>query len=100
LQNTLAAKEEEIKQLEVKLLRVQNMTVAGSTESAREESAENGPTENEEYTIDGIMITQRGQKMAVENKDSVYCPFTQNAKFETFLEDLFDMRIAQSSVRR
>ena len=50
--------------------------------------------------MDGVMITQRGQKLAVENKDSVYCPFTQNAKLETFLEDLFDMRIAQSSVRR
>lgn len=46
------------------------------------------------------MITQRGQKIAVENKDSVYCPFTQNAKFETFLGDLFDMRIGQASIQR
>ena len=30
----------------------------------------------------------------------MYCPFTQNAKFETFLGDLFDMRIGQSSVKR
>lgn len=46
------------------------------------------------------MITQRGQKLALENKDSIYCPFTHNQKFETFLEDLFSMRIGQSSVRK
>ena len=36
----------------------------------------------------------------MENKDSVYCPFTQNAKFETFLDDLFDMRIGSVTMRR
>lgn len=45
------------------------------------------------------MITQRGQKLA-ENKDSVYCPFTHNAKFETFLDDIFDMRISQTSLKK
>ena len=50
--------------------------------------------------LDGVLITQRGQKLAAENRESVYCPFTQNAKFETFLEDVFDMRIGQSSMRR
>jgi len=38
--------------------------------------------------------------MAVEGKNSVYCPFTHNSKFEVFLEDLFDMRIGKSSIRR
>lgn len=80
------------------------MTVTNSKESARgdgkSQHADGPQEENDEYVLDGIMITQRGQRLAVENKDSVYCPFTQNAKFETFLEDLFDMRIAQSSVRR
>lgn len=45
------------------------------------------------------MITQRGQKL-VENKDSVYCPFTHNAKFETFLGDIFGMRISQTSLQK
>ena len=49
---------------------------------------------------DSVLITQRGQQLAKDNKDSVYCPYTHNAKFETFLEDLFDMKIGQGSQRR
>ena len=95
----LKAKDEEMKKLEIKLLRAQNMTVAGAL-TRDGESEINGPPEAGDVTLDGVMITQRGTKLANENKDSVYCPFTQNAKFETFLEDIFDMRIAESSMRR
>ena len=52
--------------------------------------------EDENEVTDGVMITQLGQKLeklASENKKMTTCPFTQNTKFETFLEDLFDMRI-------
>ena len=49
------------------------------------------------------MITQRGQtleKLDSENKKVTTCPFTQNAKFETFLEDLFDMQVGPATMRR
>ena len=52
--------------------------------------------EDEKEVLDGVMITQIGQKLdklSSENTKVTTCPFTQNAKFETFLEDLFDMRI-------
>ncbi len=92
LKASVVSKDNEIKQLELKVLRLSNLThQAASTSDASKTF--NGPEENEEMTLDGVMITQRGQKLANEGKDSVYCPFTQNQKFETFLEDLFDMRI-------
>ena len=83
------------------MLRLQSFdarTNGAATNSQMDNFGDEVPVE--EVPSDSVLITQRGQKLAVENKDSVYCPFTHNAKFETFLEDLFDMRITQHNIRR
>ena len=101
LQLSLKHKDDEIKKLELKLLRLQSFdarTNGGATNSQMDNFGDEVPVE--EVPTDSVLITQRGQKLAVENKDSVYCPFTHNAKFETFLEDLFEMRITQHNIRR
>ena len=101
LQLSLKHKDDEIKKLELKLLRLQSFdarTNGGATNSHMDNFGDEVPVE--EVPTDSVLITQRGQKLAVENKDSVYCPFTHNAKFETFLEDLFEMRITQHNIRR
>jgi len=77
LEVAVTAKDQEIRDLELKLLRQNNLVNSHSvTKFDGRESSKDGATEEaDDVVLDGVMITQRGQKVA-ENKDSVYCPFT------------------------
>ena len=104
LKAAVTVKDKEIKTLELKLLRMQsiahpnaNGTTKASGDFDRDE--EEGPGE-ETVPKDSVLITQRGQQLASENKDSVYNPYTQNAKFETFLDDVFHLKLGKGSTRR
>ena len=45
------------------------------------------------------MITQRGQEI-IDDRPSHFCPMTSNQKFETFLDDLFSLKLRPADKKR
>lgn len=59
-----------------------------------------------ERSLDGS-VTRRYQSLSLDKSrpsisteiNSMFCPLTQNKKFEAFLDDLFDLNIAQHKMK-
>lgn len=76
LVNSLQQKDNEIKSLQLKVMRLQNFDSKKTANSRQFINSEEVPNEEAESSQNSVMITQRGQKLATDNKNSVYCPFT------------------------
>ena len=49
--------------------------------------------------LDGVMITQRGQQI-IDDKESCFCPYTSNQKFETFIDDLLSLKLTPFQMKK
>ena len=110
-QNSLLKfKEDEIKELEVKLMRYDalsarngSMTTPGLPSGAVSEHSKEADTPQSLHPltmpVDSVMITQRGQQI-IEDRQSCFCPYTSNQKFELFIDDLLSLKLKPFQVKK